>query len=291
MTTGPSRRTVLKGATALAALSSLPAGLSAQTGPAASLPARGDILDPRRQRADRGRKARRLCERRRPHPQRRHCRGRCRRQRPRRGGDRRARHDLHAGLHRHPLAPLDQHAAAVRALRRRRAERVPGLHPPRAAHDAAGPSGQREARHCRGAERGRHHGAQLVPQHAHPGARGRRAFHHARHRHPRPVRLRPGARHAGRPDDGPRGPRPYPASLDAGRRYAHARHLFAQCRRRQHRRRCARLPLDRHGEERLGWRAGARPADHLAYLRPEPDQDAGGGAACSVPMCNSCTRC
>ncbi len=44
MTTGPSRRTVLKGATALAALGSLPAGLSAQTGPAASLPARGDFL-------------------------------------------------------------------------------------------------------------------------------------------------------------------------------------------------------------------------------------------------------
>ena len=94
--------------------------------------------DPRRQRVDHGREARRFRERRRPHPRRRHCRGRRKRQRIRRGGDRRSRPDLHAGLRRYPLAPLDQHAAALCPLRYRRAERFPGLHPARAAHDAAG---------------------------------------------------------------------------------------------------------------------------------------------------------
>jgi cytosine/adenosine deaminase-related metal-dependent hydrolase len=44
MTIALSRRTLLKGATALGAIHSLPAGLSAQPGPATSLPARGDFV-------------------------------------------------------------------------------------------------------------------------------------------------------------------------------------------------------------------------------------------------------
>ena len=36
------------------------------------------------------------------------------------------------------------------------------------------------------------------------------------------------------------------------------------------------VPLDRHGEEGLGRRPRARPADHLAHVRPEPDQGARG---------------
>ncbi len=246
--------------------------------------------DPRRQRADHGRAARRLRERRRPHPRWRHRRGRRGRQRARCGGDRRSRPDLHAGLRRYALAPLDQHAAALCPIRYRRAERFPGLHPARAAHDAAGCLCQRQARHRRGAERRRDHGAQLGAQHEEPGARRRGALRHARHRHSRPLRLRPGTGHAGRPADGPRRPRQHQAHLDARRRHAHARHLLAQCRSRQHRRRGARLALDRHGEERLGRRPRARPADHLAHVRPEPDQGARGGA-CSAPTCSSCTRC
>src|SRR4051812_34508462 len=87
----------------------------------------------------------------------------------------------------------------------------------------------------------------------------------------------PGAGHAGRPADGPRRPRSHQAHLDARRRHAHARHLLAQCRRRQHRRGRARLPLDRHGAEGLGRRPRARPADHFAHIRPEPDHRARAG--------------
>ena len=271
------RRALLEGAAALGAIGCLPARSRRPARARRAAAGARRHRDPRRHRADHGRAARRFRARRRPHPRRRHRGGRRKPRHTGRRGDRRERHDLHARLRRYPLAPLDQHAAAVRALRHRRAERVPGLHPPRAAHDAAGRLCQRQARHSRSTERRRHHGAQLGAQHAQPRARRCRALRHARRRHPRPLRLRPGPGHAGRAADGPRRPCPYQGRVDAGRRHAHARHLLAQCRRRQHRRRRARLPLDRHGEEGLGRRPRARPADHPAHLGPEPHHGARAG--------------
>ena len=76
-------------------------------------------------------------------------------------------------------------------------------------------------------------------------SRRRRARRHARHRNPRPLRLRSRAGHAGRPADGSRRPRAHQARLDAERRHAHARHLLAQHRRHEHRRRNARNAHDR----------------------------------------------
>ena len=189
------RRTVLEGAAALGAIGCLPARLAAQSGRAEPLPARGDIVI-------RGANVLTMDERLGDFA----------------SGDVHVRDgaivavganvnvsgaevidgrgtDLHARLRRYPLAPVDQHAAAVRPLRYRRAERI--SRSPPASGSTMTPEDslcQRAARHRRGAERRRDHGAQLGAQHAQPRARRRRARRHARRRHPRPLRLRPGRR-------------------------------------------------------------------------------------------------
>ena len=272
------RRTMLEGAAALGAIGCLPTDLAAQSGRAEPLPGRGDIVI-------RGANVLTMDERSAifasgdvhirdgaivavgadvnvPGAR----------------GDRRPRHDLHAGLRRYPLAPLDQHAAAVRPLRCRRAERIPGLHPPRPAHDAAGRLCQRRARHRRGAERRRHHGAQLGAQHPQPRARRRRAFRHARRRHSRPLRLRPGAGHAGRPADGSRRPRPRQAAtwmpgdgmltLGICSRNVGGGSIGGGAR--------GSPSTDMAKKDWDGARALGLPIT-LAHLRPEPDHDARGG--------------
>ena len=112
------RRTVVAGAAVLAAASVAPRrtmGQGAARRARAFAPGARRVRGARRQCAHHGCRARRACERRRACARRRdrrggrHCRGAGRR------GHRRTRHDLHARLRRHPLAPVDQLPAADRA--------------------------------------------------------------------------------------------------------------------------------------------------------------------------------
>ena len=247
--------------------------------------------DPWRQRVDHGREARRFRERRRPHPQWRHCRGRRGRRRARCGGDRGSRTDLHAGLRRYALAPLDQHAAALCPLRYRRAERFPGLHPPRAAHDAAGCLCQREARHRRGAERRRDHGAQLGAQHAELGARRRGALCDARL--PAFAAASLTARHRACRTTSRWTSKASPASSAPGcpatacSRWASARAMSE----------AAASAARRAGSFRSTWRGktGTAPARSACRSRCTPPARARSRRsrtpACSAPTCSSCTRC
>ena len=168
---------------------------------------------------------------------------------------------------------------AVRQGRRQRARLLPGEQPPGPALHARGQLPQRDARHSRSVERRCDDGAQLGAQCQESGSRRRRALRHARCGHPWTVRLRSRAGDAGRSADGHRWPCAREARLDAGGRSAHARHLLAQRRRHEHRRRDARDAHDRHDEAGLGRRTCAGAADHAAHLRPEPDQAARGGRA------------
>ncbi len=205
--------------------------------------------------------------------------------------DRRQRHDLHAGHRRHALAPVDDAVPSVRARRRRCGRLLPGEQSPGPAHGARGQLPQRQARRRRSPERGRDHGAQLGAQRAQPRACRRRALRHARHGHPRTLRLWPGAGHAGRPGDGSRRARAHQARLDAERRHAHARHLLAQRRRHEHRRRCARHAHHRDGEEGLERRARARRCRSRCTPRAQARSCSSRRRVCSAPTCSSCIRC
>ena len=196
-----SRRTMLKGATALGALLATPHGLACpadaraiREGPERAAAAARRVRHPWRHRADHGPQDRRSRDRRRACARRCDRRGRGQGRCAEGAGHRRRRHDLHAGLHRHPLASVGQPVAAVRARRRSRARILRRDQPARPALRARGQLSRREARHRRSAERRCHHRAQLGAQRAVAGPCRRRARRHARRRHPRPVRLRPRAR-------------------------------------------------------------------------------------------------
>ena len=124
---------------------------------------------------------------------------------------------------------------------------------------------ERPARPRRGAGRRYHHDAQLVPQHAQPGARRRRDPRHARAWHPRALRLWQSARRAEHRADGLGRSRPRQPRRAAGRRSGHARHLLPQ-----HRRRFqsdARHGLDRNGKKGMERRARTGVANHAARFR------------------------
>ena len=254
----------MAGSSALGAASLLPGRAFAQAQPAGSLPARGEFvvrgahvltmdsglgdLPAATCMCATARSSRSLPAYRRPAP---------RRSRPR--------HDLHARPDRYALASLDQCLPAVRAQRRSQARLFPVTAKYGPHYQAGGFLPQRPARPRRGAGRRHHHDAQLVPQHAQPGARRRRDPRHAR------VGIR--GRYAygnplGAPNDRADGPgrsRPRQPRRAAGRRSGHARHLLPQ-----HRRRFqsdARHGLDRNGKKGMERRARTGVADHAARFR------------------------
>ena len=149
-----------------------------------------------------------------------------------------ARHDLHARLHRHALAPVDQRMPADHPRRRSEARLFSRHQPPRPLLHARRQLSRGPPRTRRGAFRRRHHGAQLGAQRPLARTRRRRAARDARHRTARPLLLRSGAGHAQRQADGSRRAGEDQARVDAQRRHAHAGHLLAQ-RRQRYRTPCA----------------------------------------------------
>ena len=242
----------------------------------------------RRPCADDGQRPRRSSQRRRARAQwcdrrgRRQCTG------ARRRGDRWARHDLHARPDRYALASLDQRLPAVRAQRRSQARLFSRHREVWPALSGGGFLPERPARPRRGAGRRHHHDAQLVPQHAEPGARRRRDPRHARAWHPRALRLWQSARRAERPS---RWTWPIsPASSAKGcRPTVWSRSAFALAT-------SATIPIRRAARSRSKWqkRNGAERANwdcrSRCTLQVRRSQNFSTAPGCSVLTCSSSIR-
>ncbi len=168
------RRTFAKfaGATALSGLVA-PALISRSFGTGAPRPRRcAAITSSRTAPSSPSIRRRRAAARRRARARRPHRGGRPRSHRGRSRGDRRHRHDRHAGLRRHALPHVER--ARTQLRRRRRLRLFSGEERNLEALYGRGLLQQRDARSGGAGQRRHHHRAQLVAQHAHAGACRRR---------------------------------------------------------------------------------------------------------------------